>query len=354
MSHEEERLALTETVRSALAKPISGGSPRDVLWTRLAREIGLSALGLPSSCGGVGGLTEIVLVMEEIGRALSDVPFLASTVLAAPILAEHATDHLAKAALNDVTAGHRSAAVAFDLSGSVVVGPSESDGARQLSGLVADVVDGMTADVLLVVGQVAHEDVVLLVEEGGAVRREAVPSFEPGRDLATLILDGVPARQLSLGPDAQALRLSALDRAALAHAAESVGIAAKVLDQTVEYVKQRRQFGRPVGEFQAVRHACAEMFIAVETARALVRQVAQAADAGIGIQPLACSSALHYCSEIARSVCSTGIHLHGGIGFTWEYDLHRYFKRASLLRNLPVGVDTHEARIRGALVGVDQ
>jgi alkylation response protein AidB-like acyl-CoA dehydrogenase len=278
-------------------------------WPALC-AIGVPALAVPEEHGGLGaGLTELRIVAEELGRVLSDAPFLGSTVATQAVLATGDEQLLPRLAEGTVAAlawtgedGRWDTAVCRgDL--------STVDGRAQY------VLDGDTAEILLV----AAGDGLYEVDPADAVR-EHVPSLDETRRLATVTFDHAPARRL--GPlDLMPVR----DFACLVLAAEQTGAAARALELTVEYTQQRHQFRRPIGSFQALKHRMADLHVLVETARS-----AAYAD-------LPAVAKVH-CSEALSEVAAEMIQLHGGIAITWEHPAHRYFKRAhssSLLFGAP-------------------
>ena len=268
-------------------------------WPALC-AIGVPALAVPEEHGGLGaGLTELRIVAEELGRVLSDVPFLGSAVATRAVLTTGDEQLLPRLAEGTVAAlawtgedGRWDTAVCRgDLS--------------TVDGQAHYVLDGDTAEILLV----AAGDGLYEVDPADAVR-EHVPSLDETRRFATVTFDHTPARRLGpldLGP--------VRDVACLVLAAEQTGAAARALELTVEYTKQRHQFGRPIGSFQALKHRMADLHVLVETARS-----AAYAD-------LPAVAKVH-CSEVLSAVAAEMIQLHGGIAITWEHPAHRYFQRA--------------------------
>lgn len=268
-------------------------------WPALC-AIGVPALAIPEEHGGLGaGLTELRIVAEELGRVLSDVPFLGSAVATQAVLATEDEQLLPRLAEGAVAAlawtgedGRWDTAVCRgDLS--------------TVDGQAHYVLDGDTAEILLV----AADGYLYEVDPADAVS-EHVPSLDETRRFATVTFDHTPARRLGpldLGP--------VRDVACLVLAAEQTGAAARALELTVEYTKQRHQFGRPIGSFQALKHRMADLHVLVETARS-----AAYAD-------LPAVAKVH-CSEVLSAVAAEMIQLHGGIAITWEHPAHRYFKRA--------------------------
>ncbi|WP_369378274.1 acyl-CoA dehydrogenase family protein [Streptomyces sp. cg36] len=364
----DEQQEIRRTLRDLLAKRCG---PDDVkaavrtapghdraLWRQLAAELGLPGLALPQEYGGVGcGPTELALACEEAGRALLPSPLLATAVLAAPLLAALGTAEQRAAHLPPLARGERTAALAvpgprlalaLGLTGDGAAGEwagggraggvqarRAGDGRWRLYGEVAQVLDGHRADLLLVAahtGGFTHGRIRLFLVPGDArgLRRTRQTALDETRAQGRLQLRDTEAGLL--GPeeggngvegagDALAALAAVGRSAAVCLAAEAVGAAAHALERTVAYVKEREQFGRPVGSFQAVKHRLADRYVQVRAARSAVHYATWDPDAG----PLALAQAL----EALRATGAEAIQLHGGIGFTWEHDAHLYFKRAA-------------------------
>jgi alkylation response protein AidB-like acyl-CoA dehydrogenase len=301
------RHATPEQVRATMASP-SGYDP--ATWARLTGELGLTALAVPEALGGAGaGPGETAVAVEELGRVLLPSPYLSSAVVALALAG--AADECPEAAeryLPGLADGSVIGALALDAD---VTAAGDA-----VTGVARNVVDGASAGVLLV----RAGDALVAVPGRGAVV-EPLPTLDQTRRQAAVRLDRAPA--VAAGPAAPVV---ALHRVLLA--AECVAAAEHCLDVTVEYLKTRHQFGRPIGSFQAVKHRAADLAVAVTsagaTARAAVRTAAADPRALAALAPLA---ALH-CSRTFLSVAGEMIQLHGGIGFTWEHEAHLYFKRA--------------------------
>ncbi|HEX4110728.1 MAG TPA: acyl-CoA dehydrogenase [Solirubrobacteraceae bacterium] len=286
------------TARVRLREHAEAGTYDDALWTEL---VGLGWPGIGVELGAV----ELVVLAEELGYALAPVPFL-STAAAALALAGDGR-------LPDVVGGRTRATV------------GEKIGSR--AGLVADVVDSEL--VVLLDG-----DRALLLESPSAVAVETIDSTR--RFGSVEANDGT-----ELAIDVAAVR----DRIALAVAAESVGVAQRMLEGTVAYAKEREQFGQPIGIHQAVSHRCAQMLLETECARSACLYAAWAADHEPASLPLAASSAKAYASDAGYRVTAAALQLHGGIGFTWEHDLHFFLKRARVNGHLFGSAREHRERV---------
>ncbi|MEU0384266.1 acyl-CoA dehydrogenase family protein [Streptomyces chartreusis] len=339
-----------EELRAAVGTP-AGYDP--ALWAALAEQLGLPGLALPESHGGVGcSVTELALACEETGRALAPSPLFATAVLAAPLLLALGTDAQRADLLPRIASGRLTAALAvpgpalataLGLTGHDPRGEwagggraggvqaRRTDGGWRLYGQADQVLDGHSAHLLLVAahtGGFARSRVLLFLVRGDAagVTRVRQTALDATRPQARLQLRDVSAELLgSADTDALPALARLGDTVAACLAAEAVGAADRVLERTVEYVGQREQFGRPVGSFQAVKHRLAEVYVQVQAARSAAYYAAWAAAHGEPVGGLALAQAL----QALRSAAAEGIQLHGGIGFTWEHEVHLYFKRAA-------------------------
>jgi alkylation response protein AidB-like acyl-CoA dehydrogenase len=344
----EERSPLS-AVRRVMESP--EGYDRGV-WTQMAEQLGLQGIALPEGVGGAGcGAVEVGIVMEELGRALLPSPYFASVCLAANALVS-AADGAARAAyLPGIADGSTVATLALcEASGSWAVGDvameamASGDG-WTLTGTKRFVLSGAEASLFLVVAR-TPAGVSLFAVEAGAEGLECspLPVLDLTRPQADLTFAATPARLVSEGDVAGALQV-ALDRATIALTAEQVGGAARCLETSVAYAKQRIQFGRPIGSFQAIKHKCADMLVDVESARSTAYYAAWALEEGEEDPAELASLAKAACSEAYFHCAAENIQIHGGIGFTWEHDAHLFFKRAKtdeLLLGDPV---THRARL---------
>jgi acyl-CoA dehydrogenase len=313
-------------------------------WQRLCGELGLAGLAVPGAYGG-GAFSEIELgiAFEEAGRALLAAPLLATAAFAIPLLLNLDDEAARQRYLPALCAGELVAtAVTADRTGRPLpdgapVAAAERDGEWLLHGTAGYVVDGASADLILVPARSAAGLAVFAVPahtEGLTVA--PLVTLDQTRKQARLEFDGVRATRLGSAEATEAVR-RAFDVARALLAAEQAGGAGYCLDMTAAYAKTRIQFGRPIGSFQAVKQKAADMLIRTESARSAAGAAAQAAAAqstGQGVGPgqldLAVTAAVAkaYCSEAYLAVAADAIQLHGGIGFTWEHDAHLYYKRA--------------------------
>lgn len=256
---------------AAVRRLEAGGGRYDTeLWDVLGVQVGVAALGLPEAAGGIGGLAELAAVAEELGRALLPVPFLSSTVLAGQVLAHAGPTALP--ALERVAAGELATLALADADGvwdpvGVEVTATLRDGGCTVDGVVPFVLDGADA-ALVVVAARTPDGVDLFVVEtrSTAVDTVVVETLDLSRSQALVTFTDAPATRLTTGGAADTAVRPALDIAAVALAAEQFGGAQACLDMTVSYVKDRRQFGRPIGSFQALKHRMADMYVLVESA----------------------------------------------------------------------------------------
>jgi alkylation response protein AidB-like acyl-CoA dehydrogenase len=255
-------------------------------------------------------------LLAEMGRVVAPGPYL-STVLAAIAIADAGSKEQKQSYLPRIAAGEVIATIA------VGHGHIDESGGR-LRGERLYVPDGAIADVVVVVGHTSDENAALFISE--PAERTPVGYLDSTRKIAHLRFDGSSAEQLGSSDLSSVHRL--LDRAALAIAAESLGGAERVTEMAVEYAKTRTQFGRPIGSFQAVKHRAADMLVDVESLRSAVYYAAWSAEREQPDASLATSMAKAFAADAYRRVAQSGIQIHGGIGFTWEHDMHLYFKRA--------------------------
>jgi alkylation response protein AidB-like acyl-CoA dehydrogenase len=354
---ESELEDLRETVRSVCADAGGIAAVRSLdehspgihaeLWDTLGRQVGLAALGLPEDVGGIGGLAEIAVVCEELGRTLAPVPLLSSTVLAGQVLAGCGTAAKPLAELADGRV-HALAVAAPDgvwRPDAVPVGVTWRGGVAVLDGTAPFVLDGADAETL-VVAAAGPDGVDLFLadprEPGVTVRR--VPTLDLSRGQAVVTFSGARARALTAGGEGTEVVTRALDTALVALAAEQLGGAQAALDMTVAHVRDRTQFGRALGSFQAVKHTCADMLLQVESARSAVVRAVRAAGSPEALAEAA-AVAQSWSGEAFTFVAAECVQLHGGMGFTWEHDAHLYFRRAQSDAVLLGGTAHHRERL---------
>ncbi len=298
------------------------------LWKPVAVELGLAGLLVPEDLGGAGASArEAAVVLEELGRAVAPVPFLTSAVLATSALLGDTRTEAGTTLLHELAEGRRTAALLVPLSVAPWSTPTVPVADGTLSGRVTSVAGAFEADVLLV----PTEDGALHALPAGAASVAPVVSLDETRPLADVELTGaagtVAVERLSLAP--------VLGLGAALLASEQVGVAQWCLEATVGYLEERRQFGRPVGSFQALKHRLADLWLEVASARAAARYAAGVVadhDQGSADDPgevaTAAALAQAYCSGVAVHAAEECVQLHGGIGMTWEHPAHLYLKRA--------------------------
>jgi alkylation response protein AidB-like acyl-CoA dehydrogenase len=319
-------LARTET-----SEPYDTG-----LWRALAADVGCAGLIVPEAQGGAGAsYREAAVVAEELGRAVAPVPYLGSAIVATTALLSAGADELLVA----VAGGTRTAALAVPFAAApdarplptIRVGAAHDDdpaGTYRLSGSAAGLADALPADVLLVPADGVPYGLYVVSADEAGVTRTPVVSLDATRQLADLTLDDVPARRIAGGAAAEQAVAAALSAGAAMLASEQLGVAERCLEMTVAYLKERRQFARPVGSFQALKHRLADLWVAVTQARAAARYAAACLASGDPDAPVAIALAKAACSDVAVKAGQETVQLHGGIGFTWEHPAHLYLKRA--------------------------
>ena len=326
----------SEAVR-AVMETEAGFDP--ALWTEMA-GLGWQAMAVPEEYGGAGfTVLELGIILEEMGRALTPAPFLSSVVLGANTLLLAGTEEQKRELLPAVAAGERRLAAAFiepdgswdpeDLTTTATAaGPDVV-----VTGTKSFVVDGHSADTLIVAArnEAGSIDLYLVDSENSGVAASPLETMDMTRKQATVSFNSVrlPASARVGDSGSGAITIARLyDLAVVALAFEQVGGAERCMEMSVAYAKERYQFGRPIGSFQAVKHKCADMLVAVEGARSAAYYAGWAAAEDPNELAVAAPTAKAYCSDAYFFCAGETIQVHGGIGFTWEHDAHLYFKRA--------------------------
>jgi alkylation response protein AidB-like acyl-CoA dehydrogenase len=281
-------------------------------------ELGWAGIFIDEEHGGQGlGIVELVILMEELGYALAPVPFL-SNAAAGLALQVAGTDEQKERWLPGIASGEARGTVGI-----------LRDGEARL------VPDADSAEVIVLISPGGSTSVV----EAAAAEIEPFETMDRTRRFARVRADGGEP----LGGD----HLAAADRIVTALSAETVGVAQKAMEMAVEYARDRKQFGRPIGSYQAVSHRCAQMLLEVEGSRSGAYYAAWCADAEPDSLPAAASMAKAYSSDAGWRVCGSSLQVHGGIGFTWEHDLHFFMKRAKTNAMLFGSAREHRARLAG-------
>jgi len=332
----------TKFVREMMA---TDDAVTDQFWRQLA-DNGWLGITYPEDAGGSGlGLVDLVVLMEEIGRAVMPGPYPATVLLGGAAIAAAGSADQRREWLPRIAAGQVKATLAvtepnprWEAAGITATAREGRWSGLALSGTKMFVPDAHLADVLIVAarsrdGSTMEDGVSLFLVPkdmpGLSVRR--LPSIDETRKLCEVTLANVAVPGSALLGELHggwAPLQQVIDRAAVALSAEMCGAAQRVLEMTVEYAKLRVAFGKPIGSYQGVKHKCADMLVEIENAKSLTYYAAWAVDEGAADAPLAVSMAKAAASDAGRKVCAAGIQLHGGIGMTWEHDLQLYLKRA--------------------------
>jgi alkylation response protein AidB-like acyl-CoA dehydrogenase len=330
---EVRRLMETETAYDA------------ALWSKLTDQ-GYTGIVFPEEYGGVGlGKVELMLLMEEAGRALLPGPFFSTVVLAGSLLDAVAAPAHKKQYLAPICRGEARATVAF-LEASANWNPRAVQLTAvngKLTGEKLFVSDAAIADFLIVV---ARDGVFVVDSKARGLKITPMSGMDLTRKLYVVEFSDTPAEKV--GSNSNLAR--AFDVATAALASELVGGMQRTLDITVEYAKTRKQFGKPIGMFQAVQHQCADMYLETESSRSAVYYAGWALEENSPDAATAVSVAKMYASDAARTVGNRGIQIHGGMGFTWENDVHLYYRRAKASETAFGDATFHRERIASAVI----
>ena len=343
---------------SLVREVVEKGATPDALWAQMV-ELGWPALTVPEPAGGLGmGAVELAVVVEELGRVLAPGPFVPTVTQFAPVVAEAGSAEQQARFLGGVAAGEITGALAFvEDDGSIDAGRLSSTAAPDgdgfvLEGAKAMVLEAATADEVAVVTRVRGtdgDDVGAFVVPRGEVRVDPIDAFDASRPLARVTLDGVRVGADRVlggpGPDTAAAVRRAVEVATTALAVETVGAAQSIFDITLAYAKQREQFGVPIGSFQAIKHKFADMLVALERARATSYFAALTIAEDDDRRSLAASIAKAAAGDCAALLAKEGIQIHGGIGYTWEHDMHLYVRRVKTNSILFGNAGQHRARV---------
>jgi alkylation response protein AidB-like acyl-CoA dehydrogenase len=301
------------------------------LWHKIAEQ-GWTGIIFPEQYHGFGmGMVEMAAAMEEMGRALLPGPFFSTIAFAGSLLDAAANENQKQKYLAAICRGEAKATVAL-LEESASWSPDAVQMRAKdlsLSGRKLFVSDAAVADFLIVAARMDGELALFLVPSNApGLRITPLRVMDNTRKLYEVAFDSVPAELLAQGTRARKALDHALDVATVGLVAEMTGGMQRLLDITVEYAKTRKQFGRPIGEFQAVQHQCADMLVYTESSRSAAYYAAYAVQEGTPEAHLAVSVAKTYASDAYREVGNRAIQVHGGMGFTWENDAHLFYRRA--------------------------
>ncbi len=335
------------------------------VWTTLTQELGWTALTIPEAYGGYGlSQVDLVALMEEMGRHLLCAPFFSTVCLGANALLVAGTESQKQTYLPPIAAGSKRATLALIEKDNhwqpagINTTAQPVDGGYELTGTKTMVLDGHTADTLIVVARLPNtydrDGVGLFLVDADApgLERKVLPTIDQTRKRARVNLHRVQVPKDAMmtgGPEGWDAVATILDIASIALAAEQVGGAERCLTTAVEYAKIREQFNRPIGSFQAIKHMCADMLLRVERARSVAWYAAWVAAEQPQELAEAAAHAKSYCSEAFFACAGESIQIHGGIGFTWEHEAHIYFKRAQSSQNLFGSPSLHRERIAAEL-----
>ena len=348
-----------ECPMSLVREVVEKGVTPEALWNRMV-ELGWPGLTVPESAGGLGmGPVELAVVVEELGRSVAPGPFVPTVTQFAPVVAEAGSPEQRNHFLGAIAAGELRGTMALaEAAGSIdpasVTAIAEPEGSSYvLHGTKAAVVEAATADEIAVVarrpGTEGDDGVGVFVVPRADIGLEAVEPLDPTRSLATLTLEGVrvdTARVLGEpGPVTVAAIRRAVELAVTALAVESVGTAQAIFDVTLAYAKEREQFGVPIGSFQAIKHKFADMLITLERARATSYFAALTIAEDDDRRALAASMAKAAAGDCAALLAKEGIQILGGIGYTWEHDMHLYVRRVKSNALLLGSAAQHRSRV---------
>ena len=363
-----EQDELRDGVRAMLARecPISlvrevveKGTAPDALWSQMV-ELGWPALTVPERAGGLGmGTVELAVVVEELGRVIAPGPFVPTVTQFAPVVAEAGSREQQERFLGGIATGELTGTLALvEESGSADTGhvtatATPNSDSFVLEGSKETVIEASTADEIAVIartpGTRGDDGVGAFVVPRADVRLDPIDALDPSRPLARVTLEGVRIgadRVLGApGPATAAAVRRAVELATTALAVETVGAAQAIFDMTLSYVKQREQFGAPIGSFQAIKHKFADMLVALERARATSYFSALTIAEDDDRRALATSTAKAAAGDCAALLAKEGIQIHGGIGYTWEHDMHLYVRRVKSSSLLFGNAAQHRARV---------
>lgn len=338
----------SETVRKLM---VTDTGYDEASWRQMAVELGLHGIGVPEQWGGAGaGVAELAVVFEEMGRALLCSPFFATVALATQAILASGDDVAAEEFVPGLVDGSATATLvlngrldAWDPA-AVTLRADRSGASYRIHGGAGLVIDGHTADVILVAADTESGISLLAIRPGAAgVHRTPLAGLDRTRKVARLEFRGAQAALIGAEGAAGDFLARTSDLAIVALAAEQVGAAQRCLDMSVDYAKHRIQFGRPIGTFQAIKHRCADMLVQVEGARSAVSHAAEVAHTDD--LPTTASVAKLVCSEAFLHVALDNMRIHGGIGFTWEHDAHLFVRRAKASQLIFGDPDYHAQRL---------
>jgi len=365
----EEQEELRKVVRDFLGAKSDEATVRELMetdsgfdpavWSQMGEQMGLQGLIIPEEYGGSGySYVELTVVLEEMGRRLLCAPYFSTVALAANTLIHSGDESAKQEYLPGIASGETIATLAFteangkwDESG-ITMTASGSGDSWTLSGEKMYVLDGNSASLVLVAARTsAGVSLFAVAGDAAGLTREALSTMDQTRKQSRLTFADTPARLIGTDGGGWDVLSTVLDLAAVALAAEQVGGAQECLEMAVQYAKDRVQFGRPIGSFQAIKHKCADMLLEVESAKSAAYYAGWCASELNDELPSVASLAKSYCSEAYFHTTAENIQIHGGIGFTWEHPAHLYFKRAKS-SELFLGDPTYHRELLAQRIGL--
>jgi len=336
------------TVRRLMATTVGY---EEGVWRQMACELGLHGIAVPEEWGGAGaGMSELAVVFEEMGAALLCAPFFSTVALATQAILTSGDRTAMEEFLPTFVDGTSTATLilngqldGWEAAAVTLTAVRDGDGYR-VSGDAPLVLDGHSVDVMLVAANTpAGPSLLAVAADSEGVERTPLASLDRTRKVARIRFDGAPGRLIGTDGEAATGLARTSDLAVVALAAEQLGAAQRCLDMAVGYAKERIQFGRAIGSFQAIKHRCADMLVSVEGARSAVVHAAEAAD-GPDLATAAAVAKMT-CSEAFLQAALDNMRIHGGIGFTWEHDAHLYVRRAKATELIFGSPDYHAQRL---------
>ena len=343
---DDEQTMIAETVQSFFREHATSKRTREAmagdgidraLWSAFCSELGLSGIGIPEAAGGAGlGFVELAIIAEAAGAQVAALPMLGSLVLCAQAIAAGGTDAQRERWLPALLSGDAIAGYVHD--------PSFTADGDGVSGAAQFVAHGAAADVFVVTSY-SQAWIVPAAAAGASVT--PLTTMDQTRPFARVALQGAVDEPMA---DANAAMTAAHHAGFIAVAAEALGLAQEALDRTVAYSKDRVQFGRPIGSFQAYKHRVADMMVDIEQARSAVYWAACALNEGSSESTMALHAAKSFAADTAFRCAADMIQLHGGIGFTWEHDAHLLFKRARALQSMLGDGNWHREQVAAMIL----
>jgi alkylation response protein AidB-like acyl-CoA dehydrogenase len=357
------QIDLSRVVRSFMQKEWSTGALMDMvtgrenvarsLWPRLSRELDVIGLSAPEDLGGSdGSLVDLCVVLTEMGRNLYAGPYFATALLAVELLLASGDSTAAKSYVPRLCEGDLTAAVvglqelAEGDDGQLPLATFMEGNGWSLTGTAHHVFDGDSAGLILVLGRTTPGVSVFIVEPTSrGLHRALTPNVDFTRPLAVLTFELCSATRLGAGDTDSSMVDRLLTVAMIGQAAEAIGAGERCLELAIDHAKTRVQFGQPIGSFQAVKHRCADSFVALEAAKASVQYAAKLVELGVSDSELYALNANAAAADALFTAATSAIQVHGGIGYTWEHPLHVYLRRALATRFLLGTPAAHRERM---------